>query len=91
MKSRRLIDGVALGPATLKAVGEAFDQAWAEISGDFGDSPTELENARLMLAEALLSITTEDSTDVAVLKVRALEAMAMDYARVFDLLVRNPN
>jgi len=40
-----------------------------------------------MLAEALLSITTEDSTDVPALKARALEAMAMDYAR----LVRNPN
>ena len=91
MKSRRLIDGAALGPATLKAVGEAFDQAWAEISGNFGDSPAELENARLMLAEALLSIATEDSTDVAALKASALQKMAMDYARVFDLLVGNPN
>src|SRR5262245_38115351 len=29
----------AFGPATLKAMGEAFDQAWNEIVGNFGDTP----------------------------------------------------
>jgi hypothetical protein len=84
MKARRLIDGAALGPATLKAMGEAFDQAWAQIAGNFGDSPLEIESAGLRLAEAMLSITTEDSTDVAVLKAGALQAMAMDYAPAFS-------
>jgi hypothetical protein len=79
MKARRLIDGAAFGPETLKAVGEAFDQAWAQIAGNFGDSPTQVENARLRLAKAMLSIATEDSTDVAALKAGALQAMAMDY------------
>jgi hypothetical protein len=35
--------------------------------------------ARLRLAEAILSIATQNSTDVAALKAGALEAMALDY------------
>jgi len=91
MKARRLIDGGAFGPATLKALGEAFDQAWSQIAGNFGDSPTQIENARLRLAEALLSIATEDSTDVAALKAGALQAMAMDYRSGPRPIARNPN
>ena len=91
MKARRLIDGAALGPATVKAMGEAFDQAWTEIAGNFGNSPVEIEGARLRLAEAMLSVTTEDSTDVAALKAGALQAMAMDYRSGIPPAVRNPN
>ena len=76
MKARRLIDGASFGPATLKVIGQAFDEAWAEIAGNFDDN---VENARLTLAEALLSVATEDSTDVTILKNGALQAMALDY------------
>src|SRR5262249_12917405 len=44
MKPRRSIDGAAFGRVTLKAMGEAFDQTWVEIAGDFGC--THVENAR---------------------------------------------
>jgi len=77
MKARRLVDGASFGPATLKAMGEAFDQAWVEIAGNFGDP--HVENARLRLAEAMLSIATEGITDIAALKTGALQAMALDY------------
>jgi hypothetical protein len=80
MKARRLIDGASFGPETLKAVGEAFDQAWAEIASNFGD--IEIEDARLRLAEAMLSVATESSTDVAALRAGALQAMALDYRSV---------
>jgi hypothetical protein len=79
MKARKLIDGSSFGPETVKAMGQAFDEAWAEIAGHFGDNPTQVENARLKLAEALLSVATDGSTDVAALKTGALQAMAMDY------------
>jgi hypothetical protein len=79
MKARRLIDGAAFGPETLKAMGEAFDQAWAEIAGNFGRSPDQIVNARLRLADAMLSIATEGNTDVNTLKRGALQAMALDY------------
>jgi hypothetical protein len=81
MNARRLIDGASFGPDALKALGQAFDQAfdqaWAEIAGNYGD--TQVENARLRLAEAMLSIATEGSTEVSVLKAGALQAMALDY------------
>jgi hypothetical protein len=60
-------------------MGHALDQAWAEIASNFGDSPSVVENARLRLAEALLSVTTDGATDVAALKAGALRAFALDY------------
>ena len=39
MKARQLIDGASLGPKALKAIGQAFDKAWLEIAGNFGDEP----------------------------------------------------
>lgn len=77
MRACQLIDGASFGPDTLKAIGQAFDQAWAEIAGNFDD--TQVENARLRLAEAMLSIATGGSIDVAALKAGALQAMALDY------------
>jgi hypothetical protein len=57
-----LIDGASFGPATLKVIGQAFDEAWAEIARNFGDNPTQIEHARLRPAEALLSIAAESGT-----------------------------
>lgn len=79
MRARRLIDGASFGPDTLKVVGQAFDEAWAEIAGRFGTIPIEVESARLRLAEATLSVAIEGSTDVDALKAGALQAMALDY------------
>ena len=63
----------------MKATSEAFDAAWAEIAGNFGDDSIDVEKARLRLADALLSIADEDSRDVEVLKRAALARMALDY------------
>jgi hypothetical protein len=79
MKAHRLIDGASFGPDTLKAMGEAFDRAWTEIAANAGTLPAEIEAARLRFAEAMLSVATEGSTDVAALKAGALQAMALDY------------
>ena len=73
------IEGASFGPEALKAIGEAFDAAWAEISAHFGDDPIDAEKARLRLANALLSIAYEDSREVDVLKRAALQRMALDY------------
>ena len=75
-KARNLIDGASFGPEALKAIGEAFDAAWAEISNNFGDEPADVEKARVRLAKAILSIANDDSRDVAVLKRAALQRMA---------------
>jgi hypothetical protein len=38
-----MIDGAAFGPETVKAIGQAFDQAWPEIARYFGNSAVEIE------------------------------------------------
>jgi hypothetical protein len=80
-KARQLIDGASFGPDALKAIGKAFDEAWAEIASNFGAEPQDVEKARLRLAKALLSVAHEDSRDVDVLKRAALQRMALDYRR----------
>ena len=57
MKTRRLIDGASFGPETLKAMGEAFDQARARIATNFPDTPLQTENARLRRAEATRTLS----------------------------------
>jgi hypothetical protein len=59
MKGRAVIDGAAFGPEALKAIGQAFDQAWAEIAEHFAGDPVITESARLTLADAILSVASE--------------------------------
>ena len=77
MKARQLIRA-AFGPEALKAIGPAFDKAWLEIASNFGDGPEDIERAQYQLAMALLSVASENSRDVAVLKQAALQRMALD-------------
>src|SRR5262245_56699864 len=79
MRARQLVDGASFGPEALKAISQAFDEAWVEIAGNFSSDATEINDARYRLASALLSIASEDSRDVEVLKTGALQRMALDY------------
>ena len=81
MEARQLIDGASYGPEALKAIRQAFDEAWLQIAGNFGNDPEDIEKARLRLARAILSIANEDSRDVRILRQAALERMALDYKR----------
>jgi hypothetical protein len=79
MKARQLIDGASFGPDALKAIGRAFDEAWAQIAANFGDDAEDIDKARYRLATAMLSVSDEDSRNVEALKRAALEAMALGY------------
>ena len=79
MKARQLIDGAAYPPEVVYAMGKAFDQAWKEIARKFADDAKRTEEARLRLAEAVISIAAEDSTHIGTLKRGALQALAEDY------------
>ena len=79
MDARHVIDSASYGPDALKAMGEAYDAAWREIAGNFGDDRSDIELARVRLANALLSVACEDSCDVEALKNGTLEAMALAY------------
>jgi hypothetical protein len=72
-------NGAAYGPDVLKALTQAFDDAWHDIEGNFGNERHVVEAARLRLANALLSVADEDSRDVETLKIAALQVMALDY------------
>jgi hypothetical protein len=61
------------GPDALKAIGRAFDAAWANIAGNYDDAHREA--ARLRLANALLSVADDESRDAEALKNAALDAM----------------
>ena len=84
MNAKQMVSGASYGPEALKVVGQAFDEAWFQIAGNFGDEPGDIEKARLRLARALLSIAHEDSRDVGVLRQAALERMALDYRTPSD-------
>jgi hypothetical protein len=47
MRATQLIDGASFGPDALQAMGKAFDAAWVEIAGNFGNDPAEIEIAQL--------------------------------------------
>ena len=79
MNARHLIEGASFGPDALKALGQAFDEAWKEIAANFGNEPAVIESARLKLAQALLSVADDNSRDVEALKQAALQRMALDY------------
>jgi hypothetical protein len=74
--ARQLIDHAALAPDALTAIGQAFDEVWSDIAWRFGSRLVVIEAARLKLADTLLSIASDESRDVEVLKCFALQAMA---------------
>jgi hypothetical protein len=55
----------ACGPATVRAMTEAFDQAWAEIAPYFSRHPAQKEMYRARLAQAVLLATESNSTRAA--------------------------
>jgi hypothetical protein len=79
MRARQLIAEAQFAPQIVEAMERAFDQAWAEIAGNFGDSPSEIQSATLSLARAMVSVAPEAGADVATLKARALQRMALSY------------
>jgi hypothetical protein len=79
MKARRLIEGASYGPKELKIIGQAFDDAWRAIEGNFGDDVEVRERARVKLAKAVLSAASEGCETPEALEKAALEVMALAY------------
>jgi hypothetical protein len=77
-----LAGGRSYGPETLGTLNQAFDKAWVEIAGNFGDDPFEVESARSKLADAMLRAADQEGcADVETLKKAALRMMALSYVR----------
>ena len=79
MKARHRIDSASFGPDALRTIGQAFDEAWQAIAGNYGSDPVSVEAARLKLADAVLSVANETSRDVEELKRAALRVLVLNY------------
>ena len=71
---------------SIAALGQAFDEAWGTIESNFCGDLRDIEKARYRLATALLSVASDDSRDVELLKRSALEAMALAYRDKLSLI-----
>jgi len=74
------------GPEALKVIGQAFDETWGLIAGNFGND-VDIEKARNRLAQVLLSVADDDSRDVSVLRQAALQRISLDYKRRETMVV----
>ena len=79
MKARQLIQDTAYGPEKLKVLFQAFDDAWADIAGNFGNDPSSVEAARTKLANVILGLAKDAVADATQIKNSALRIMALDY------------
>ena len=68
-----MIEDSAFGPEAIKVIGQAFDEAWKQIAGNYSDVLR--EGARLQLASAILSIAKDANLDVATLTKAGIDAM----------------
>jgi hypothetical protein len=76
-----MIDGASFGAEALKVMGQAFDDAWVEIAHNYGDDPARVEGGRLALAQAVLSVSTDDARDAEAIKQAALQVMQGKYGQ----------
>ena len=74
-------DTVSFGPEVLKAIAQAFDEAWDSIAGNFGSEARASETARSKLANALLEAARDGNRDPETLKAAALERLCGAYRR----------
>jgi hypothetical protein len=79
MKARQLVESGSFGPDALKVAFQAFDEAWESVAAHFGTDPLAIEAARVRLANAILSVTNDDSRDASALKTAALAILATHY------------
>jgi hypothetical protein len=81
MKARDLFRSASYGPDQLKALGEAFDDAWARISPNVSNRVQAIEGARLALAEVILGLAKNGDFDPKHLADAAVQIMASRSSR----------
>ena len=82
MKARRLVAAAVYDPATLRAIGKAFDDAWEQISPQVSARAHAIEAARLKLAEIVLSLTKDGTRDPGELTKAAVRLMLTGKAKL---------
>jgi len=78
MKAQELLDGAAYALEDVKALGKAFDEAWAGV--DSAVTSVDVEDARVILAQAVLAQAAQlGLSDLAALKAGALQEFSKHY------------
>ena len=80
MRARKLIADAAFGPDRLKAVGEAFDEAWHDLAGNFANDAQTIEAVRLRLATIILDLAKDGQLGREQLKLTAMRVLSQQYA-----------
>jgi phage baseplate assembly protein W len=75
MEARRLIGRASYGPETLKVLFQAFDEAWQTLAPSCGENALAIHATRLKLANAILSVAREGSTDPRAIRDGALKLL----------------
>ena len=75
-KARSLIDNAPYDPALVKAMGDAFDAAWASIAENY-EGAIAIEGARIMLANIVLNFVDAGEHDPERLKDRTLRTFSL--------------
>jgi len=82
MKARLLLESASYDPGQLKALGEAFDDAWARISPNVSNRAGAIEAARLALADVVLGLAKNGNLDPKNLADAAVQVMASRSSRL---------
>jgi hypothetical protein len=84
LKADALIrESVLVEPDAIRAALNAFDESWASASCSFiGQSQVRIENARIILAKAVLNAAAAGHTEVGTLKQEGIRALKVGYPRV---------
>ena len=77
MKAQQLLDRTApgLGNPTAKAMQQAFDEAWKLIAHQWTNDPKATQDNRLKLAECVVSVTHDGTTDAEQIKLLAIQML----------------
>lgn len=73
-----LVTNGTYSPATLKEIGEAFDEMWTDVAGNFGGGEDEVGAARTRLAHIVLGLTGQGVHEKNMLKQMALDLYRLD-------------
>lgn len=78
MKARQIIGAVTYGPDVLKVLFKAFDDAWEVMAPTISARADAIEATRLKLANVILSLARDGTSDPEKIKNAALRIMGFD-------------
>jgi CheY-like chemotaxis protein len=80
MPKDRIFRDASLPPQDLKILSGLFDEVWASVAADFGNSPDEVETAQIRLATIILELTKDGQFGL--LEITRIASRAMREANV---------